>query len=141
MSVIYDKTKVKQLKLVTGEEILCEIIEEDDHDIIIRNAVIIQLGSLENGERIWSFRYFMCYQDDPERFILIKLDKVVAVANPMIALVAQYEGALDEMTGMESGSIHERPEYLQDEYDAYNETIDSLQDDSDGGNNIIPLFH
>jgi hypothetical protein len=140
MSVIYDHKKVKQIKLSTGEEIICEIIEEDDADIIVRNAISINLGTLENGERTWTFRYFMCYQDDPERFILIKLDKVVAVANPMTVLVAQYEGALAEMVHAESGHMHEKPEYLEDEYHAYDKTIDSLQGDSDSSN-IVPLFH
>lgn len=135
MQVIYDNTKVKQIKLSTGEEIIGEIVEEDDHDIIMRNVLSINFGELVDGTRAWSFRYYMCYQDDPERFILLKLDKVVAVANPMTVLVKQYEGALDEMVGMESGSL-DNPEYLGDDY--IND--DELDGDSDTSN-IVPLFH
>lgn len=134
MQVIYDKTKVKQIKLSTGEEIIGEIVEEDDHDIIMRNVLSINFGELVDGTRAWSFRYYMCYQDDPERFILLKLDKVVAVANPMTVLVKQYESALDEMVGMESGSL-DNPEYLGDDY-----INDELEGDSDSSN-IVPLFH
>ena len=134
MQVIYDKTKVKQIKLSTGEEIIGEIVEEDDHDIIMRNVLSINFGELVDGTRAWSFRYYMCYQDDPERFILLKLDKVVAVANPMTVLVKQYEDALEQMVGMESGSL-DNPEYLGDDY-----INDELEGDSDT-NNIVPLFH
>ena len=115
MQVIYDKTKVKQIKLSTGEEIIGEIVEEDDHDIIMRNVLSINFGELVDGTRAWSFRYYMCYQDDPERFILLKLDKVVAVANPMTVLIKQYEEALEQMIGMESGNL-DNPEYLGDDY-------------------------
>lgn len=95
--MIYDTTKVKQLKLVTGDEVLCEIIEEDDDDIVIRNALSIQFHMLDDASRIWTFRYFMTYQDDPELFILLKVDKIVGVANPIPALVEQYIGALTTM--------------------------------------------
>lgn len=107
--MIYQVDKVKQLKLVTGEEIICEIIEEDDDHIIVRNVLAINFMTLDDGSRMWTFKYYLCYQDDPERFILIKSDKVVAVANPAKALINQYEGALDDMMEVEPS---EPPEYL-----------------------------
>jgi hypothetical protein len=138
MSVIYDIKKVKQIKLVTGEELICEIIEEDDADIIVRNAISINFGELVDGSRAWSFRYYMCYQDDPERFILLKLDKVVAVANPMQVLIDQYEAALNEMIGMESGNL-DNPEYLGDDYINGEEQLDG---DSDSSNVLsFPTLH
>ena len=125
--MIYHPEKVKQLKLVTGEEVICEIVEEDDDTIIVRNTLNINFITLENGERMWTFKYYMCYQDDPERFILIKTDKVVAVANPMKMLVRQYEAALDEMMEVEG---HEKPEYLEGWGD------EELSADSDQSNEI-----
>lgn len=110
--MIYQVDKVKQLKLVTGEEIVCEIIEEDDDHIIVRNVLAINFITLDDNSRAWTFKYYLCYQDDPERFILIKSDKVVAVANPAKALINQYEVALDEMMEIEPS---EPPEYLMGE--------------------------
>lgn len=133
-SVIYDKKKVKQLKLVTGEEIIAEIVEEDDQDVIVRNMLQINFGEVDDGRRMWTFRYYMCYQDDPERFILLKLNKIVAIANPMSLLVDQYEGALGEMVGQETGQY---PEYLDDDFES------ELAGDSDAKDNVLsfPTIH
>lgn len=95
--MIYNSKKVKQLKLVTGEEIMCEIIEEDEQDIIIRNALTIHFETMDDGGRMWLFKYFMCCQDEPERFLLVKMDKIVAIANPIDELYEQYYGAITSM--------------------------------------------
>jgi hypothetical protein len=95
--MIYDITKVKQLKLVTGEEILCEILEEDKVDIIIRNGLSVQFHKLDDGSRLYTFNLFMCYQDDPERFILLKLDKIVSVANPTSEFLSQYVSVVEKI--------------------------------------------
>src|SRR5210317_307074 len=119
--MIYERSKIKQLKLTTGEEIICEIVEEDGVDLILRNVLQINLAPASDGSntKYWSFKFYMCYQDDPERFILIKHDKIVAVANPMNVLVEQYITVLGEMVHAESNEYNE-PEYQQgwdDEYD------------------------
>lgn len=128
--MIYDVKKVKQLKLVTGEEIVCEIIEEDADDVIIRNALGIQFHVLEDGSRMWTFKYFMCYQDDPERFILLKIDKIVSIANPVEPLIKQYLLATEEMLGE---AAHE-DEYSREEFEFMN--------DSDQANVVkFPTIH
>jgi len=93
----YDLTRVKQLKLVTGEEVICEVVDEDEEDIIVRNALTIQFHITEEGTKMWTFKYFMCYQDDPDRFVLIKPDKIVAVAKPITDLLKQYISGLEAM--------------------------------------------
>ena len=117
--MIYDLKQVKQLKLSTGEEIMCEILEEDDYDIIIRNPLAIQFGETEDGQRMWTFRLFMCYQDDPDRFILLKLDKIVSIANPVDELMRQYVDAVDAI--MED---HNEPEF-EEKLDDYLDRMDS----------------
>ena len=129
--MIYDIKKVKQLKLITGEEIVCEIIEEDENDVIIRNALGIQFNTLDDGSRMWTFKYFMCYQDDPDRFILLKIDKIVAIANPVEPLVKQYLLATEEMLG--DGSV--------DESDHFDQEIEFMND-SDQSNVVkFPTIH
>jgi len=121
--MIYDLKQVKQLKLSTGEEIMCEILEEDDYDLIIRNPLTIQFAQAEDGQRMWSFRLFMCYQDDPDRFILLKLDKIVSIANPVDEILKQYVQAVDSIMDYEGTE----PEY-DDEF---------VSMDSDSPNNIL----
>lgn len=128
--MIYDIKKVKQLKLVTGEEILCEIIEEDKIDIIIRNALGIRFHELEDGSRLYTFNLFMCYQDDPDMFILLKLDKLVSVANPTVDLLNQYVSVVDKIF---SGEIDEDPD---------RKYFETFAKDSDESNVIkFPTFH
>jgi hypothetical protein len=110
--MIYDKNHVKQLKLVTGDEIICEILEEDEIDIIVRNVLSIQHHITEVGTRMWAFNYFMCSQDDPDKFTLIRSDKVVGVAVPPESLMLQYQNAIREMIGEEEFS--EDDDYMQE---------------------------
>ena len=126
--MIYDLQQVKQLKLSTGEEIMCEILEEDDYDLIIRNPLAIQFGETEDRQRMWTFRLFMCYQDDPDRFILLKLDKIVSIANPVDELMKQYVAAVDAI--MED---HDEPEF--------DEKLDDYLDRMDSDSGKILQFH
>jgi hypothetical protein len=121
--MIYDLKHVKQLKLSTGEEIMCEILEEDEFDLIIRNPLTIQFAQTEDGQRMWSFRLFMCYQDDPDRFILLKLDKIVSIANPVDEIMKQYIQAVDSIMDYDGTE----PTY-EDEF---------VSMDSDSPNNIL----
>ena len=84
---------IKQIKLVTGEEVIAKIVEEDDQDIFVRNALTIHFATTPDGNRMYTFKLFFCYQDDPERLIMIKMDKVVAVANPIDEMIDQYNEA------------------------------------------------
>lgn len=84
---------VKQIKLVTGEEVIAKIVEEDDQDVFIRNALTIHFASTPDGNRMYTFKLFFCYQDDPERLIMLKMDKIVAVANPIDEMIDQYNEA------------------------------------------------
>jgi len=106
---------VKQLKLVTGEEIICEIIEEDEYDLIIRNPLAFEYKVEEDGTRLWSYRLFMCYQDDPDKLILVKIDKIVAIANPVSSILKQY------IKGVESIMDYNGDDYEQEEIE-YDET-------------------
>ena len=122
--MIYDLKHVKQLKLSTGEEIMCEILEEDEFDLIIRNPLTIQFAQTEDGQRMWSFRLFMCYQDDPDRFILLKLDKIVSIANPVDEIMKQYIQAVDSIMDYDGTE----PPVYEDEF---------VSMDSDSPNNIL----
>ncbi len=93
----YDVKKIKQLKLVSGEEIICEIIEETDEDLIVRAPLQIQFHTNEDTSRIWTFRLFMCYQDDPDRFVLVKVDKIMGIGNPIDQLIRQYLDGVQQM--------------------------------------------
>jgi hypothetical protein len=123
--MIYDKRNVKQLKLVSGEEVLCEIVEEDEFDLVVRNVLQIHFQTLSDGSRMWTFKIYMCYQQEPERFILLKTDKIIAVANPTNSLLEQYIVAIEDIMS-------------EDDF----EEINLEGSDSDKGNILqFPTFH
>ena len=72
---------IKQLKLVTGDEVIARIVEEDDHDVFLRNALGIQFRELEDGSRMYTFKLFMCYQDDSHRMIMMKRESLNTLRN------------------------------------------------------------
>lgn len=138
----YDIKKIKQLKLVSGEEIICEIIEETEDDLIVRAPLAIQFHQNPDTSRMWTFRLFMCYQDDPDRFVLIKVDKIMGIGNPIHELVKQYLRGVDEMY------VFDHEEDLQPMGQGYADPYEEWENrmkgelesnDSDGGNNVIPF--
>ena len=124
---------IKQLKLVTGEELLCEILEEDEQDLIVNNIIKLVESVSEDGYKYYSFRNFMIYQDDPESVILLKVDKIVSVAQPIDALLKQYFLALIEL----AKDAQERAAADAE----LNEDIDTDDETTNTDDNIIPLFH
>lgn len=139
MIMTYDVKKIKQLKLVSGEEIICEIIEETDDDLIVRAPLAIQFQTNDDSTRMWTFRLFMCYQDDPERFVLVKIDKIMGIANPIHELVRQYLRGVDEMY-MFDDEEDLTPDGKEDPWSSWEEKV-SL--DSDGKSNVLkfPTIH
>jgi len=114
---------VKQIKLVTGEEILCRVIEDGDFDVVIKDALKIVSKMTDFGIRIYTFRPFMVYQEKEEDLIVIRADKIVAYANPTPDLIKEYVIGIKELNEnpSEKSSVAE----------------DSFSDDS--GTNIIPF--
>lgn len=130
--MIYEKSNVKQLKLVTGDEIICEILEEDEIDIVVRNVLSINFHIPEPGTRMWAFNYFMCSQHNPDKFTLIRADKIVGVAVPPESLMIQYQKAIAEMISDEFDD--EEEDYIQQ----------MLKEDSDRDNVVKfpgPIVH
>jgi hypothetical protein len=94
--MIYNKKFVKQLKLVSGEEVLCEIMEEDENDLVVRNIYRMVSIESDDGNFYWVFKPFMFFQEDPNKMLLLKSDKIVAVASPIDKLIGQYEVAIKQ---------------------------------------------
>lgn len=128
---------IKQLKLVTGDEVIARIVEEDDHDVFLRNALGIQFRELEDGSRMYTFKLFMCYQDDSHRMIMMKRDSIVAVANPVTEMLDQYNAACDNIFYGEGGI-----QWSEDSFDpgqAYDDLMKKLEEGDSAKNNVLPF--
>lgn len=101
---------VKQLKLVTGEEVICEVLDETPESLAIRNAFTLYEKETSDGYKYFTFRTFMTYQDTPLSVMLLMNDKVMAMAIPSDDMSQQYQIAMDEMAEHIAREIEESPE-------------------------------
>lgn len=113
-------SSVKHLKLITGEELICEVLDEAPESIVVNNAMSLMQNTLKNGEKFFTFKTYMVYQDTPMNCILIFTDKIMSLAVPAKEMLEQYETALKEMAN-----------YLEENYallDDFDEKPQSLDD-------------
>ncbi len=88
--------EIKQFKLSSGEEIVCEVIEwpdvdEDMAEIVVRNIYkIIAIDQTVSGNRYYTFKPWMVFQDEPDMFQTININHVIGEANPSQKLLEQY---------------------------------------------------
>lgn len=87
--------EVKQFKLVSGEEILAEVIEWADGDfpeIIVRNALQIDAFYKEDPpfEKYYAFKPYLHCLDGSEDIIILNSTHVLATAIPHEELIDTY---------------------------------------------------
>ena len=90
-------SSIRQLKLVTGEEMLCQILDEEESTITLHNALTLSEHVRSDGSTYFTFRNFMVYQDNPMNVMLLMSDKIVSVAIPSSDMIAQYTSAIQLM--------------------------------------------
>lgn len=122
---------VKHIKLSTGEEVLCEIIEEDEYDLVIRRALKLQTDIDEEGTRYHSFRTYMTYQDDPEVYVIMKSIHVVSVTYPSPTMMKQYLYSISEVE--KNRMMADEEEGMTSE-DIYDRVLNSMGRDSSNSN-------
>jgi len=89
-------TDVKQMKLLSGEEILCDLVdvqwsEDDGEAFIIRAAyILVSQEDFEQGFRYYTFRPFMMNIYDPSHVLLLNSAAVICMTNPNATVVEQY---------------------------------------------------
>ena len=77
---------VKQIKTMTGEELICEVLQvyDDEHSecMIIKNALSIICDEDRKREIRWyTFRPFMLHQDADQQLVL-NTSNVLCITNP-----------------------------------------------------------
>jgi hypothetical protein len=114
-------SSIKHLKLVTGEELICELVSEMKDSFIVRNALSLTAKTMNDGTKFFAFKTYMVYQDSPMNVIMVFTDKIMSIAVPTEEMTNQYGNALKEMS-----------EYLEEDEnnkleDDFNESL-SLDD-------------
>jgi len=127
-------SSVKHLKLVTGEELVCELMSETGDSIVIRNALSLIEKDLSSGDKYYAFKTFMVYQDSPQNVIIIFFDKIMSIAVPTEEMQRQYTGAIAEMR-----DYNEAQELKQQERDEWEGdlSLEEFLSDMDRENDLM----
>ena len=90
-------SEIRQLKIITGQEIICEVLEwPDDNvaDMIIKNAVEVVGTDFSDGVRYYSFKPWMVMQEGDGVYLNLNADMIVCEAIPTPKLFSYYEEAI-----------------------------------------------
>ena len=146
--------ELRQFKLASGEEIVCEIVQwhnEDELELVIRKPMRLSFGEYEQGVRYYAFRPWMVYAEDPDEFIILNGQHVVGICEPAPPLVTQWKQAVDEMaeahdermkeheekTGEKTETMTDKmKEFLKQASQEEKDVLSQMESDS-GDNNIL----
>lgn len=122
---------IRQIKLTTGDEIICEIIDWQDQQVDVRKVLkISSVSILEDVETVYVLRTWMTYSTDFDETITINPLTIVATCEPSYIMEMQYYEGLDMM--------RKHMHNLEESYKSFEEDSDSTVEDS--GSNVIKLF-
>ena len=80
---------IKLMRLVTGEDIITEIVDEGPLGTKINNPLIVYIRPTEVGVPTVGMSQWIPYSSDKEFYI--KADKIVVVSEPAADLRSQYD--------------------------------------------------
>lgn len=88
---------IRQFKMITGQEIICEVMEWPDDqvaDMIVKNAVEVVGTDMSDGIRYYSFKPWMVMQEGDGLYLNLNADMIVCEAIPTPKLFSYYEEAI-----------------------------------------------
>lgn len=120
-----------QIKLASGNEFICEVVEYPDEnadnttDFIIRSALSIVNGENEDGSMIFLFKPFLHYVDKTTQFISLAKSHVMTLNRPDKYLEDEYKRAWTEF---ERSSFERDEEYKEQEMLEVKALEDAIED-------------
>tara|TARA_S200002703_G_scaffold159911_1_gene175417 strand:- start:3204 stop:3662 length:459 start_codon:yes stop_codon:yes gene_type:complete len=142
---------IVQLKLSSGDEIICEVMEWPDsngNEMIIRNAMTMTYSFDMDNEALYGLKPWFTMVESAEEYIIININHVTGTAKPNPSYHKEYQSALNHMHSLSKKRKIERDrEALQQEkrfLDALENVTMNISDDDyknldSSSNNIIPF--
>lgn len=138
---------LRQLKLSSGEEIVCEVVQWSDQNIdlelVVRKAMRLVMQETMDGTAIkyYSFRPWMVYQESQDDLLIINANNVVGIAFPPETLIVQYMEAVDEMIRQNADREKEHNKRMVRKPSIKSqEPTEHLSPMLDSGSNVIDMF-
>jgi hypothetical protein len=85
---------LKHFKLVGGEEIICEILEDLEDDLIVRHALRIVKMEVAMDRTYYMFKNWMVFQEKSGDTIALNKFQIVGIANPSFPILKEYLNAV-----------------------------------------------
>ena len=125
--------EIKQFKLISGEEIICEVIEwpsDDFTGMVIRRVLMIRTTFDEKGNRYYSFRPWMALQEGDEKFISLEGTHVMGEGNPDLVMLKNYQEAIATNELSEEELLEKVEKYVEKMRQMYNNDSDQSEYDN-----------
>jgi len=135
---------IQQIKLVSGNELLCEVVEWPDEksdnstDLIIRNALSIINGENEEGNTVFLFKPFLHYVDKSSQFVSLSKMQIMSLNRPDRYLQKEYMSAFAEF---EKSSFERDLDYKEQEMYEVSMVEEALEETKidDKTDNVVQL--
>ena len=131
---------IKQFKLTSGEEIVCEVVEwatEEDPDIVVKNSFkLLVFNNPTSSTKYYTFTPWMIFQDDDDMLQVVNSLHIVAEANPSAKLLEQYFIAIKNEQESDEDTRKKLDVYIANLKKMLGD-IESSEDSDDPGGNII----
>tara|TARA_Y100000385_G_C12828891_1_gene523628 strand:+ start:273 stop:704 length:432 start_codon:yes stop_codon:yes gene_type:complete len=124
-------SSIRHLKLITGEEVICDVLDETTESIVINNAMSLIQNTLKTGEKFFTFKTFMVYQDTPTNVMIIFTNKIMSLAIPAKEMVEQYTTALKEMANYLEENYGQSIEKTVEEEMSLDDFLDEMKKESE----------
>jgi len=112
MDLEYDN--LKQFRLVDGDEIVCEVLEDLEDDLVVRYALKISKIDISFNRSYYIFRNWMTFQEESTDTLVLSKFHIVGAANPSPKLLKEYYSALEALIEDEENSDVSTEDALRD---------------------------
>lgn len=114
MSSAIISQNIKQIRLSSGEEIVCEVVENLEEELIVRYAFSIVKFDASIDLTYYMFKPFMVYQDSPLGLVIISVFHIMAIATPTQKMLDQYTYAVETLKKEEDSAEDTQISYAFD---------------------------
>ena len=125
--------EIKQFKLISGEEIICEVVEwpsEEFTGMVIRRVLMIRTTFDEKGNRYYAFRPWMALQEGDEKFISLEGTHVMGEGNPDLVMLKNYQEAIATNELSEEELLEKVEKYVEKMRKIYDNDSDQSEYDN-----------
>jgi len=131
------ENEVVQLKFASGDEIVCQVMEwsednEEDNQMIIRNALSIATYDYDNNERRYVFVPWIHFNEGSKDYLIVNTDHITAIGKPNQYLIDQYNDAVIE--------VNSSSELREKEHNQHKKEATEIAKKSDTSANVL-LFN